>query len=84
MAISENELKHLGGEGIVAKRWYADADNEGQAKVYTSLPNDEELEAWQEAAFTNGGPLVKIELIWSPREAGELSDAKLKERDRDG
>ena len=27
---------------------------------------------WEDAAFTNGGPLVKIELVWAPNEAAKL------------
>ena len=68
----EAEDRHLRGDGIVARHWYADPDNKGQANVYTKLPSDEDLAIWSEAAFTNGGPLVKIELVWAPDEVAAL------------
>lgn len=71
---SEKELDHMGGNGVVAKHWFAKPGEPGKAYVFTSLPNEEELDAWQEAAFTNGGPLVKIELIWAPDEARSLEE----------
>lgn len=74
MTIDEKLVAHMAGDGVVAKYWYADTDNPGFANVTTKLPSDEDLEAWQDAAFTNGGPLVKIELIWSPAEAKSLSE----------
>jgi hypothetical protein len=70
------ELNHLGGEGVVVKTYYADPEKPGVANVYTSLPGVYERELWQETAFTNGGPLVKIEIIWSPKEAAELTARK--------
>lgn len=73
MPISQAEIDHLAGEGVVVRTWYADPENKGQAKVYTSLPSGEELDLWEEAAFTNGGPLVKIELVWAPEEAKKLA-----------
>ena len=75
MPISEAELNHLYGQGIVVKTWYSDPETKGQAKVFTSLPSEEELGLWHDAAFTNGGPLVKIELVWSPEEAKALTNA---------
>lgn len=72
MPMSKAEEDHLSGAGVVVKTWYADPANLGKANVSTSLPGDEELELWADAAFTNGGPLVKIELIWAPKEAAEL------------
>jgi hypothetical protein len=66
-------LDHLEGKSVIVKTWFADPENRGQARVYTSLPNEEQLAAWSEAAFTNGGPLVKIELIWDPKEAAALA-----------
>lgn len=80
MSISQAELDHLAGEGVVVKTWYADPENKGQAKVYTSLPSDEELELWEDAAFTNGGPLVKIELVWAPDEAKKLAANSVEEQ----
>lgn len=71
-SISKAEEDHLAGTGVVVKTWYADPDNPGQATVFTSLPSDEELDLWADAAFTNGGPLVKVELIWAPTEAENL------------
>lgn len=70
--MQQAEIDHLGGAGVVVKTWYADPDNPGKANVTTSLPSEEELELWQDAAFTNGGPLVKIELVWAPKEAADL------------
>jgi hypothetical protein len=73
MAISEKELAHLAGEGVVMKFWYADPEKPGMANVTTTPLSGEARELWEDAAFTNGGPLVKIELIWSPKEAEELA-----------
>jgi hypothetical protein len=73
MPISQAEIDHLAGEGVIVKTWYADPENKGQATVYTTLPSEEELELWEDAAFTNGGPLVKIELVWAPEEARKLA-----------
>ncbi len=75
MAIDEKQLDHMAGNGVVVKYWYADPDNKGVANVHTSLPDDVQSEAWQDAAFTNGGPLVKLEMIWDPKEAKSLTDA---------
>jgi hypothetical protein len=76
MSMSQAEQDHLAGAGVVVKTWYADPANPGKANVTTSLPTEEELDLWQDAAFTNGGPLVKIELVWAPDEAAKLEAAK--------
>lgn len=70
--MDQREIDHLNGKNVVVKHWYADRDNPGVASVTTGLPSDDELSLWADAAFTNGGPLVKIELIWSPQEADAL------------
>lgn len=70
--MNEEITNHLGGVGVIVRTYYADPDNKGKANVYTSLPDELELELWQEAAFTNGGPLVRIELLWAPEEAKQL------------
>ncbi|MEO1206417.1 MAG: hypothetical protein AAFV45_08790 [Pseudomonadota bacterium] len=71
MAITDEQLNHLAGEGVVVRRWYANDDRKTCA-VVTTLPSSEEAEAWQCAAFTNGGPLVKLEIEWNPKEAEKL------------
>ena len=71
--MDQREIDHLEGKHVVVKRTYVNEANDGTATVTTSLPNDEELELWVDAAFTNGGPLVKIELVWSPKEAEALN-----------
>lgn len=75
MPISQKKLDHLNGTGVVVKRWYVDQDNPGMANVSTSLLNEDERELWLDAAFTNGGPLVKIELVWAPQEADRLRES---------
>jgi hypothetical protein len=72
MPITNQELNHLAGKGVVVRHWYAGPDNNGKANVSTSLPSDDELALWADAAFTNGGPLVKVELVWSPDEAAKM------------
>ena len=61
---------------MVVRTYYANPDQPGTAAVYTSLPSDEDLGIWADAAFTNGGPLVKIELVWEPAEAAKLKAAE--------
>lgn len=70
--MKQEELDHLEGKGVVVKAYYADPDKPGVANVSTSLPSEDELAIWEDAAFTNGGPLVKIEMVWSPSEAEKL------------
>lgn len=72
----EKELAHLSGEGVIVKTWYANCDTPNTANVYTSLPDDAELSLWEDSAFTTGGQLVKIELIWDLAEAENLKAAK--------
>lgn len=70
--MSTDEIKHLSGEGVVVRHWYATAD--GHADVHTSLPDEAERDLWQDAAFTNGPALVKIEIVWAPGEVRKLSE----------
>lgn len=74
MPISQQEIDHLSGRGVVVKTYYADPSQPGVANVSTHLPDGDELSVWEDAAFTNGGPLVKIEIVWSPSEAQALRE----------
>lgn len=71
--MDQREIDHLSGKHVVVKRWYADQSNPGMANVTTSQPSDDELALWEDAAFTNGGPLVKIEIVWDETEAARLA-----------
>lgn len=70
--ISEKTKDHLAGTHVVVKSTYLNESRDGTATVCLSIPTDAEYEAWQDAAFTNGGALVKVELIWSPEERANL------------
>lgn len=71
----QKDFAHLEGDGVVVRTYYANRDQPGTATVCTGLPSDDELGVWADAAFTNGGPLVKIELVWDPAEAEKLKAA---------
>lgn len=66
------EFAHLEGDGVVVRTYYANREQPGTRTVFTRPPSDEECAVWADAAFTNGGPLVKIELVWDPAEAAKL------------
>lgn len=62
---------HLSGKHVVVTHVYAD----GNASSSLLDEEDEEsiaVELWQDAAFTNGPPLVEIRLQWSKAEADKL------------
>jgi hypothetical protein len=53
----QREVALLEGGGVIVRTYYANPEQPGIATVCT---------------FTNGGPLRKIELVWSPEEAAKL------------
>lgn len=38
MPISQAEIDHLAGEGVVVRTWYADPENKGQARSIPRCP----------------------------------------------
>ncbi len=69
------ELDHLGGHGVVVEYVYADGKGTRQAMDVDSPEN----EAWQDAAFTNGPPLIEIRIRFDPKACEELLEAASKE-----
>ncbi len=67
MPLSKGELDHMAGEGCIVTYQYGNEATTGILDA-GSLEN----EVWQEAAFTNGPPLVKITIEFAPEKAKEL------------
>ena len=67
MGIPKKELDHLAGVGCVVTYQYG-------GEVTTGILDAGSLEAevWQEAAFQNGPPLVKITIEFAPEKVKEL------------
>lgn len=67
-AALEAQLAHFGGEGCVVRYQYG-----SKVVTYALQVDTPENEAWQDAAFTNGPPLVKITIEFAPDEAKALT-----------
>ena len=67
--ISKAALDHMAGVGVVSRHQFGD-------KVYTRLLAENSLESalWRDVAFTNGPPLRRIVLEYSPEEAAEIAE----------
>jgi len=68
MPMSKAELAHLDGAEVVVIYVYQD----GAGTQTLAGETSPELQAWQEAAFTNGPPLTEIRIRWDPKAAAEL------------
>jgi hypothetical protein len=67
MPIPKEELDHMAGEGCIVTYQYG-YETTTNILDASSLEN----EVWQEAAFTNGPPLVKITIEFAPEKAKKL------------
>ena len=61
-------LDHTYGKHVVVEYRYAD----GSGVVGLLKDERAEAEAWQDAAFTNGPPLVEIRIRWDQKIADEI------------
>ena len=63
------QIDHMAGVGCVVRYQYG-------TEVETCLLEEESLESelWQEVAFTNGPPLVRIIIEYAPEEAKKLAE----------
>ena len=68
MPISKEAIDHMAGEGCIVSYQYGN-------EVTTQLLDASSLEneVWQEAAFTNGPPLVKVTIEYAPEKAKALA-----------
>lgn len=64
----EAAVSHMAGEGCLVTYQYGN-----RCSVHLLSEGSIEAEAWQEAAFTNGSPLVKITIEYDPKRAAELA-----------